>query len=462
MRAFLLGCGLILATISLNASTIHVPADQPTIQAGIDSASNGDTVLVADGTYTGDGNRDIDFTGKNIVLRSENGASVTIIDCQGTESEPHRGFYLHSGEDTLSVITGFTIMNGYITGYSSGGAILVTYAASSPIIRDCNFIGNYAGDYGGAIFTWHYLNLDNCNFIDNSTRFAAGAVAAGKLNIRNCIFTGNQVETGGWSGGAVVASNDNLGIHSISNCWFEQNSATYGGAVFVYPNASCRIDSSIFVANTGMFGGAVWFDTVCCDPTTHVISHCTFVNNTAEYGSGICFVGYYYPVATVENCIVAFSLGGEPISCYYPGVDPDVICTNIFGNAGGDWVGCIADQADSNGNFSINPMFCDTAAGDYRIHEDSPCAPTNNTCGVLIGALPIGCSCCILRGDVNGDGQLDVADITYKVDWLFKGGPPPPCIDHADDNGDGSVDVADLMYEIGYYFLGGPPPVPCP
>ena len=70
--------------------------------------------------------------------------------------------------------------------------------------------------------------------------------------------------------------------------------------------------------------------------------------------------------------------------------------------------------------------------------------------------------CCVMRGDVNSDGTLDVADIVYKVDWLFKGGPPPPCIDHADDNGDGSVDVADLMYEIEYYFLGGPPPVPCP
>ncbi|MFH1372327.1 MAG: hypothetical protein ABII79_00805 [bacterium] len=70
--------------------------------------------------------------------------------------------------------------------------------------------------------------------------------------------------------------------------------------------------------------------------------------------------------------------------------------------------------------------------------------------------------CCDLRGDVDNNGTLDIGDITYKVAWLFQGGPPPPCIDEADDNGDGTVDVGDLVYEIGFYFQGGPPPVPCP
>jgi hypothetical protein len=64
------------------AATIHVPADQPTIQAGIDAAVNGDTVLVADGTYTGVGNRDIDFKGKAITVKSENGPENCIIDCE--------------------------------------------------------------------------------------------------------------------------------------------------------------------------------------------------------------------------------------------------------------------------------------------------------------------------------------------------------------------------------------------
>lgn len=95
----------ILAAASLgSASTIHVPADQPTIQAGVNAAVDGDMVLVADGTYTGDGNRDMDFWGKAIVVMSENGAPETIIDCAGDSLDPHLAFYFHSGEDVGSIV----------------------------------------------------------------------------------------------------------------------------------------------------------------------------------------------------------------------------------------------------------------------------------------------------------------------------------------------------------------------
>ena len=99
-------------------------ADFDTIQAVIDDANDGDTVLVAAGTYTGDGNRDIDFAGKAITVKSENGPQTCIIDCQGSEDDPHRGFYFHSGEEANSVIEGFTITGGYITRYASGGRTL--------------------------------------------------------------------------------------------------------------------------------------------------------------------------------------------------------------------------------------------------------------------------------------------------------------------------------------------------
>jgi hypothetical protein len=96
----LLSATLLVVSISvLQAITINVPADYETIQLAIYFSLYGDTVLVADGTYTGDGNRDIDLTGKSIVVMSENGPNSTTIDCQGSMLDPHRGFYFNTGED---------------------------------------------------------------------------------------------------------------------------------------------------------------------------------------------------------------------------------------------------------------------------------------------------------------------------------------------------------------------------
>lgn len=113
MSRFYFIAALMLTVSPAYSATIHVPSDQPTIQAGIDAAVGGDTVLVADGTYTGDGNRDIDFGGKSVVLKSANGPAFTIIDCEGTFDDPHRGFFFHSNEDSTTVINGITIQSGF-------------------------------------------------------------------------------------------------------------------------------------------------------------------------------------------------------------------------------------------------------------------------------------------------------------------------------------------------------------
>ena len=112
---------LVLAVTTAGAATIHVPLDQPTIQAGIDVAASGDTVLVASGTYTGFGNRDLDPGDRAMFVLSEEGSAATVIECQGSDTDPHRAFYVVRDDSTAFAIEGFTIRNGYAS--EKGGGI---------------------------------------------------------------------------------------------------------------------------------------------------------------------------------------------------------------------------------------------------------------------------------------------------------------------------------------------------
>ena len=106
------------ASTGLGADTLYVGPGEAftTIQAAVDWTVNGDTVVVRDGTYTGGGNRDIDFRGKAITVCSENGPATCIIDCE----QLGRAFYFHTGETSSAVVSGFTIRNGSA---ESGGGI---------------------------------------------------------------------------------------------------------------------------------------------------------------------------------------------------------------------------------------------------------------------------------------------------------------------------------------------------
>ncbi len=130
--------------VSLFAATLYVPSQFATIQSGIDAASDGDTVLVASGNYSGVGNVNLDFQGKAIVLISQSGADSTIIDGM----DRARGVIFNSGETETSVLQGFTIFNCRVEGENFGGGIYCLYA--SPIIRNNIIIENY-GYLGGGI-----------------------------------------------------------------------------------------------------------------------------------------------------------------------------------------------------------------------------------------------------------------------------------------------------------------------
>ena len=176
----------LLYTCTALATVIHVPSQYPTIQAGINAAVNGDTVLVADGIYTGTENKNLDFGGRLIVLQSENGPESCIIDCEDSGS----GFYFHNIETNDAVVSGFTVCNGNST---MGGGFRISQ--SSPtiencIIYDCNNAGSSRG--GGIYLSSSLALIINCTLYNNYAYNGGGIYIDGSApTINSCILYNN-------------------------------------------------------------------------------------------------------------------------------------------------------------------------------------------------------------------------------------------------------------------------------
>ena len=232
------------------------PANFTTIQAAIDDANDGDTVEVQPGTYTGSGNRDIDFNGKAITLRSATGPENCIIDCNGTDSEPHRGFYFHSGEEPNSILDGFTITGGY--GNEQGGAI---YCYSShPLITNCNITGNAVNgsisEGGGIYCRSSRMILTNCTITNNSADYTGGGIVidyyGGNPMIDNCKIIANSAT---YSGGGIAVT---VSYSKISNCIIAGNSAYLGGASYLQSHAQAEFTNCTITGNRATHrGGAI-------------------------------------------------------------------------------------------------------------------------------------------------------------------------------------------------------------
>ena len=300
------------------AALLRVPSqDYPTIQEAINAAVDYDMVLVADGTYTDHGNRNISFRGKAITVRSENGPNNCIIDCQGSWC----GFDFSYHEDEDSVLDGFTITNG-----DHG---ITCWWESSPTITNCVITGNSAerGDGGGIHCEYGNPTITNCTIKGNSAKYYGGGIYSynsyGSLTITNCTISGNSAELNG--GG--IRCYGNLTV-TLANCTITGNKAGNDGG---------GIDS---------WGG--W------DAST-MITNCILWGNEAQDGPQI-----YLESGSIAGVNYTDVQGGQ--DDVYLGED----CTLDWGPGNINADPCFVEP----GHWDTNGVWVD---GDYHLLPDSPC-----------------------------------------------------------------------------------------
>jgi hypothetical protein len=349
--------------------------DFPTIQAAIDGAQDDDVIELADGTFTGPGNRDLDYSGKGITIRSQSGnAETCVIGCQGSSGEPHRGLYFHSGENASAVLANVTITGGFAGVPDGVGGGVLCWNNSSPQLTGCVIRGNEAESGGGVESYDSAPTLTECVFSDNHATSGGGmaAVAGGPI-LHACRFEENQATHGG---GMIC----NQSAVSLANCRFEKNTASMWGAGIRCLDCAPTAIGCIFAGNVGA--------ALYCDDASPQVLFCTFWGNTGYFGGAIALDGDSH--AAVDWTIISHTLDGPAIFCEaWTGSSATLRCCDLFGNDAGDWAYCIADQYGVDGNFSADPLFCDPENGDFRLQEDSPCAP-GGACD-LVGAEGVGC-----------------------------------------------------------------------
>ncbi len=387
------------------------PADFNNIQAAINDAVDHDVVLVADGIYTGDGNKDLDFHGKSIIVRSENGPNDCIIDCQGQG----RGFYLHSKEGSSVAIEGFTIINGCAD--SVGGGIRCTGYGSPTIkncvIKNCTSTDPYGTGYG--IACGYNTIIESCTVQGNE----GGIAALYGATIRNCVITENYDAPGivcyGGSptiehcsvnnnqGGGITLLKNNAIVESCiitGNVVREEHSYfALGGGINCFTGSSPTISNTIISGNFTEFGGGG----ICCNMESNAkIINCTITGNRANLcGGGIWAFSDCYPIISNSILWANTSEAGNQIAMGFPdypeseygGIsvnycDVEGGATDIFagsnqtlnwGNGNMDAAPCFVEPGywDANGTpYDANDDFW--VDGDYHLLPDSPCIDTGD------------------------------------------------------------------------------------
>ncbi len=356
----------------LQSRVIHIPGDVRTIRHGILVAEDGDTVLVAPGTYH---ERNISFLGKAITVTGTDPAdsavvASTVVDAGSTG----RVFLFYSGEDSASVLTGLTITGGYI-GFDQGGAgiwcssasptithNIVTgnlasdgggidcYGSSSPRITDNIIMGNHADEGGGGIRSYIFSSP---TIVRNVIRGNTAGIGGGGIRcfdsspvISNNILSGNSA----YWGGAIYCFNEGVPpFPGISNNLIQENSAHSGGGIYCNFSSPAILNNTI-TENSAAIGGGI----------TSFQSASPAVTNTILWGNDAATGPEIY-VGDLEN--------PSAITIRYCDVEGGITSIHVESGSTLDW---------GEGMIDADPLFISFRGFPCLLNRGSPCIDTGD------------------------------------------------------------------------------------
>lgn len=400
LRSALICAVSLLATASLAQTTINVGPGQPyaTIQSGIDAAANGDTVLVAPGTY----HENIRFNGKAITLTSSGGAAVTFID--GGSQGGLATVVFANGETSTSVISNFTIRGGGDTIFNgtSDGGIFVNEA--SPIIQNNIVTGNYCHNIDVEFGAATILNNEISGVLQDTQgtqgesycTFGSGLHLQGTVNPQapGSIVIGNTIEKN-YTGSAInIWAAQNV---LISDNTIRDNTSPDPGSAFTSANSEGTVlFQNLIYKNSSTCGGAIGFmdDGTSAASPTILIANNTIVDNATPQilsGSECIAISQIYPGpysygssgpgAVFINNIISGSTSYPAVNCsWFEAPSQSLQPTfenNILYNAAGPFFGsyCI-DVSGKYNNIIADPQFVSPSTGDYHLKSTSPAIDT--------------------------------------------------------------------------------------
>lgn len=345
-----------------HGADIYVPDDQPTIQDAINTAVDGDSVIVRSGTYV----ENIDFLGKAVTVQSENGPDVTTIDGGRTASVVTFG----NGEGPDSVLDGFTITNGQGSGFppgnESGGGIYCE--SSSPVIKNSTIKDNEATGHGGGVCCCLSASptVMECTISDNECTHYGGGVyhdGTSRSLVNACEVKGNFASFGGGLYGGSEAE--------TANCVILGNQASaYGGGI--HAGYGSVITNNVIAMNFASSGGGVFGGE---GPET-IVNNTIFGNTASATGGGIgCDNNFQSTVTDIRNSILwgnSAPMGKELYVREHPVDSADIDSCDIEGG-----MSSVHVEPGSYLNIGVlinaDPLFVDRAVNDFHITYDSPC-----------------------------------------------------------------------------------------